>query len=59
MPKKLYDNLRVEEEAIQQRVVKAKNARVEAITLVICLLREFEFAAGILKSAFAKGRVES
>jgi len=47
-------------EEIQKQMVEAKkNERAEALKTVKGLCKEFGFTAGMLKVAFAKGRVKS
>jgi hypothetical protein len=56
---KSYDELKVEMEAIQQKMVEAKkNERANALKEVKRLCKEFGFTASMLKGALAKGRVK-
>ena len=56
---KSYDELKSEMETIQQQMAEAKkNERTNAIKEVKRLCKEFEFTAGMLKGALAKGRGE-
>ena len=53
---KSYDELKAEMEAIQQQMVEAKkNERANALKEVKRLCKEFDFTAGMLKGALAKG----
>ena len=56
---KSYDELKAEMETIQQQMAEAKKSeRTNALKEVKRLCKEFEFTAGMLKGALAKGRGE-
>jgi hypothetical protein len=54
---KSYDELKAEMETIQKQMAEAKkNERTNALKDVKRLCKEFDFSAGMLKGALAKGR---
>ena len=54
---KSYDELKADMETIQQQMAEAKkNERTNALKEVKRLCKDFEFTAGMLKSALAEGR---
>ncbi len=54
---KSYDELKVEMEAIQQRMVEAKKSELaNALKEVKLLCKEFGFTAGMLEGTLAGGR---
>ena len=56
---KSYDKLKAKMETIQQQMAEAKkNERTNALKEVKRLCKEFEFTAGMLKGALAKGHGE-
>ena len=53
----LYDELKSEVEAIQQKIVGAKKSkRTNALKKNKSLCKELGFAVGLLKGSFAEGR---
>jgi hypothetical protein len=56
---KSYDELKAEMEAIQKQMLEAKkNESAEALNTVKRLCKDFGFIDGMLKDAFAEGRMK-